>query len=959
MARTIQMSFSAGELSQRLYGRYDLEKYYQGASELLNMIVLPNGGIERRPGTRFVSNWNTSSRSGSGNQTVVLIPFEYSDTQTYVIEIGYYGSNKYMRIYRDGGAIQVTSNVASASWAGGEVTMTTVTPHHLTIGAVVTISGITPSGYNGTYTVTSVDVDAREFTYDLVGDPGAYTSDGEVVGDFFLDNSEFTGSWVLSELRWTQSADVLYICQPGVRPYELRRYSDTDWRLVAFDYRDGPYDAVNTTGTTLDPSAATGSVTIAAVSAVSAINVTNATWSNGIATITTASSHGRSIGNSVVVESVTPGGYNGTYTVVSRPSSTTLCYEKSSNPGAFSGAGTMAYVEGINNGVGFVSSDVGRLIRLGYSNVWGDADVPAYAKITAVTNKLTVTATVYGTLDAVTATTQWRLGAWSGTDGWPRYPAFHQGRLWFFGRNGVPQNIWSSVSNDFTNMQPSSADGTVADDDAITVTISDDEVNPIYWGASIDKGLAIGTGGGEFLVVASGSSDILTPSNVTIKRQSGHGSKDTVSPAKANDAILFPQANGEVVREFRYSFDRDQYAAINLSILAENILDSGIKRMAFAHEPYPILWCLLEDGTLAGMTYDRDEGVIAWHQHEIAGNSLGDALVYDICVIREDNYDQLWMVVLRKADGYPEDYPHREYIEYMSAPLGNGDPAEDACYADSAITLESLWNTDDSLGMQITASIDAGGGYGVGEYGQLVATGIGAPFDSEGEIFHLRLSNDTNFVAARAIVVRVDGPAIAKVQWLLNDVPSALQDTTTYDWSEAAISLTGLDHLDGETPGAWIDGCDRGFDESVSSGAIAADSYGATNATVGLYYPSRVSLLPTVIRSAGGLSSGLTAREHNLFAWFYRTGLPNIFPSPDQITPVHVGPKGGTLDPITFLPEDNIEPTDNDFLFTGTAEINVGTTFSKQGMVSIEASVPTMAPMSILSVTMEVDLGGV
>ena len=55
MARvsTIVTNFRAGELSPRLEGRIDLEKYNEGAQTLQNMLVFPQGGTTRRPGTYY------------------------------------------------------------------------------------------------------------------------------------------------------------------------------------------------------------------------------------------------------------------------------------------------------------------------------------------------------------------------------------------------------------------------------------------------------------------------------------------------------------------------------------------------------------------------------------------------------------------------------------------------------------------------------------------------------------------------------------------------------------------------------------------------------------------------------------------------------------------------------------------------------------------------------------------
>ena len=96
MARvsTIVTNFQSGELSPRLEGRIDLQKYQSGVQQLTNMLVFPQGGATRRPGTYYAG-------SSKSNGKVRLIPFEFSDEQAYVIELG----ANYMRFYVDGGLL--------------------------------------------------------------------------------------------------------------------------------------------------------------------------------------------------------------------------------------------------------------------------------------------------------------------------------------------------------------------------------------------------------------------------------------------------------------------------------------------------------------------------------------------------------------------------------------------------------------------------------------------------------------------------------------------------------------------------------------------------------------------------------------------------------------------------------------------------------------------------------------
>ena len=56
MAKTrfVQNNFVSGVLSPLLKGRTDLEQYYQGLEQADNFVLMPQGGIRRRPGTEFI-----------------------------------------------------------------------------------------------------------------------------------------------------------------------------------------------------------------------------------------------------------------------------------------------------------------------------------------------------------------------------------------------------------------------------------------------------------------------------------------------------------------------------------------------------------------------------------------------------------------------------------------------------------------------------------------------------------------------------------------------------------------------------------------------------------------------------------------------------------------------------------------------------------------------------------------
>ena len=96
----ILTNFTSGELSPRLNGRIDMEKYYNGASSINNFQVLMHGGLQKRSGTRYIAPIKTQTGSNSGAR---LIPFVFSKTQAYILEFGH----NYIRFFKDEG--QITS----------------------------------------------------------------------------------------------------------------------------------------------------------------------------------------------------------------------------------------------------------------------------------------------------------------------------------------------------------------------------------------------------------------------------------------------------------------------------------------------------------------------------------------------------------------------------------------------------------------------------------------------------------------------------------------------------------------------------------------------------------------------------------------------------------------------------------------------------------------------------------
>jgi hypothetical protein len=254
----VQTSLSAGELSPRLRGRIDFEKFYDGMERLENFIVLPQGGATRRPGTRFVGEVKFRDKFTR------LIPFAFSTTQTYMLEFG----ESYIRVYRDEAQLSFSDGIDAVDQGDDTFTVNGADyTDSLVANTIIAVDGST--GNDGIYHVVSSALDGSDTVITVAEEIPDATADGNVL--LPVEISTPYQEEDLPLIKFTQSADVLFLFHPDYSPRELQRLSDTNWQLVEFDFEDGPYLDENLTATTLALSGTSGSVTVTA-SAVTGIN---------------------------------------------------------------------------------------------------------------------------------------------------------------------------------------------------------------------------------------------------------------------------------------------------------------------------------------------------------------------------------------------------------------------------------------------------------------------------------------------------------------------------------------------------------------------------------------------------------------------------------------------------------------------------------------------------------------
>ena len=98
----IQTNFSTGELDPLLRSRVDLAQYNNALAKATNVVIQPQGGMRRRPGTKYMAELPNSSTASAANG-VRLVPFEFSVDDSYMLCF----THNRMYVFKDG--VQVTN----------------------------------------------------------------------------------------------------------------------------------------------------------------------------------------------------------------------------------------------------------------------------------------------------------------------------------------------------------------------------------------------------------------------------------------------------------------------------------------------------------------------------------------------------------------------------------------------------------------------------------------------------------------------------------------------------------------------------------------------------------------------------------------------------------------------------------------------------------------------------------
>ncbi len=459
----------------------------------------------------------------------------------------------------------------------------------------------------------------------------------------------------LPDLDFAQSADVLYITHPDHLPRKLVRNTATNWTISDVGLQ-GPYLPINSTGTTLTETDASGSA--------------------------------------------------GTgYLTASTPI--------------------------------FSVNDVGRAFRVVTSagsptQTWGWGVVSSYTSTTrvGVTWEMDVALT--------SPTSNWRLGRFYKGNG-PSAVSFYEQRLCFAGEKNDPQTFHGSMSGSFEDFSPddgTTLTGVVQDDSAISYTVASGEVNPIRWMAPT-RVLILGTDGGIWPVQGATVSTPITPTAVNVRRANAFGTTN-IFPVSVDDTIVHTSRNARKLRSLAYSLGRDNYVSEDLSILAENLLSSGLTELSYQADPHSMVWCVSPTDDMPVLTYDREQKIFAWGRVRIGGSfDTGAAQIESIATVPSPSgtRDQVWAVVKRTINSAT-----KRYVEVFEADFPIDGDLSDGFFVDSGAFK--------NYGSPTSGELDLDLSHLVGETVQILADGAPIPDQVVSETGKITLSSAATKVCA-------------------------------------------------------------------------------------------------------------------------------------------------------------------------------------------------------------------
>ena len=446
----------------------------------------------------------------------------------------------------------------------------------------------------------------------------------------------------------------------------------------------------------------------------------------------------------------------------------------------------------------------------------------------------------------------------------PRAVGFYEGRIFYGGADDTPDQFIGSRSPVPTTGVPRYDDFTagVDPDHAVYFTIADAEVNKIFWFIGTNRLLFAGTFGTETKITGDTSDEAITPSSINVRAENRLGVADIV-PINRENVVIYVQRGSLTLRTFDFDALADSFVSTDRNLVADHITLGGIKSMAYQTGRPDIIWCVMNDGRLAGLTFKSGrEDLAGWHQHD-TGQSVGDKFLDVFTIPRALKHDQVWVHTERVVDGVT-----RRFFEFMA------DSAELPVFADyytgaaNKVADFAKFRRDMQEAQKGYMHLDCALTYDGSEQTVTMTpaavTGTSVIFTASGSLFkstdvgrEIWKKSIDGLTYGRAQIVGYTSATVVTCD-IVDDFDS-ITAIAAGSWYLTTNTVRNLDHLEGRTVSITVDGAVHP-DETVTDGVVTLDGQ-ASVVHVGLRYSGH---LQPVTVEGGGSTGSAQAKNRNV-----------------------------------------------------------------------------------------------
>lgn len=472
----------------------------------------------------------------------------------------------------------------------------------------------------------------------------------------------------LPNLRWAQSADVIFIAWGAGRPMKIERRSTTSWSCAFYIPEDGPFRLPNIDpGLLLNTNATTGTINLTANRNYFDTDLADDPGGGALFRLNSQGQDITSLLGGLNQATDPPVKVTGLSANSGRVISITISGTWVGNiqlqrsvgaPGAWATAGKnftsnvtgSTFNDGLDNQIIFY-----RLIFTAYTSGTATAEIQysagSVAGIVLIEDFLSTTVMdglVMSPFGGTDATSSWNEGEWSDRRGWPTAVSFVEGRLGWCG-NG---EIWCSVSDAYASFD----DTVVGDSGPINRVIAGPSTDAIQWMLALQR-LIVGTEAAEHVIKSSSFDEILTPANFNVKEASTQGSLPGSWAVKVDSDGYFIQKSGQSIFKvtFNWTLNSVDYVSTDATVLCPDLgLESNYKTLYVQRKPDTRIHAIRADGSAALLVTDPAEEVNC-----LLKITTPNGVIENCVVLPSTKEDAVYYVVKRTINGVTKRYLER------------------------------------------------------------------------------------------------------------------------------------------------------------------------------------------------------------------------------------------------------------------------------------------------------------